>query len=244
MSEHSVLKHTTRAYKLIRDPEMKWRKKIGGIVTEICIIVFAVSLTIYLEKWQEHVSEERQKREFLRGLLADLSGDLKEMRSDSASYYTCLNAYRYFLRPTAYTYDSMAVYSWTLYNTTDLYPNISRIETLKASGKLALFENEGLLNAIMDYYQEVIPALTEFCTNDVSRFKKEKLISFIDDNRRGEERTNYNYEELLREPRMLNYLNKIEFAIEYSVLPAYRKSIEANKKLQAWIEEELGINPN
>lgn len=240
MSEHSVLKHASRAFKLIRNSETPWRKKIGGIVMEILIIVFAVSLTLYLEKWQEHKSEERQKREFLRGLLADLSGDLKEMKFDSSSYHTCLNAYRYFLRPTPYTYDSMSVYSWTLYNTTDLSPNISRIETFKASGKIAFFENEALLNAIMDYYQEVIPALTQFCTNEISIFKKEKLISFIDDNRRGEERTNYNYEELLRQPKMLNYLHKIEFAIEYSVLPAYRKSMEANKKLQAWIEEELG----
>jgi hypothetical protein len=49
---------------------------------EVAIIVFAVSLSIWLHGWAEERKDHREEREFLIGLKEDLQADMAEMRSD------------------------------------------------------------------------------------------------------------------------------------------------------------------
>ncbi len=55
MSEHEVVKHAVRTYTAWRGPK-KTLHKIRDVLIEILIIVFAVSISVYLEKLNEHTA--------------------------------------------------------------------------------------------------------------------------------------------------------------------------------------------
>src|ERR1700743_1308461 len=96
MAEDEIIKHTKKAYKAFRDPEKDWMHKAKEILLEVLIIVFAVSVSIWLHNWSEDVKDQKEEKEFLKGLKGDIAADLKEMSSDRASLLRGYNAILYF----------------------------------------------------------------------------------------------------------------------------------------------------
>ena len=146
MAEHEIIKYTKRAYKVSRDGEKGWKEKTVEILVDIAIIVFAVSLSLYLHHRSELKADRALEKDFLLGLREDLRKDIRELQSDSATYVTVRNGFRYFLSlsgaPRGEGPDSSGFYRFTLFNTTDPHPNSSRYEGLRSSGKLYIIEDK------------------------------------------------------------------------------------------------------
>jgi hypothetical protein len=179
---HEIMSHTKKAYKISKDRSISFWKKVGEIAIEIGIIVFAVTLSIWLHDRSEHKHEQAQVKQFLVGLREDLLRDIQEMESDSLSYTRSSSAFRYFsgIDQSGPDKDSMKQYSNFLINTTMLVPNSGRYEGFKSSGKLINIEDQKLQDNIADLYQESYPAI--LASTDAYIKRKEILISFYLDN--------------------------------------------------------------
>jgi len=211
MAEHEVIKHTKRAFKISRDPHKTWKEKVGEILIDIFIIVFAVSLSLYLHGRAEKKGERHIEEAFLLGLKADLANDLVELSNDSTMYERVRQGFQYFLQAglpeAAFSPDSAQRFTNLLFNTTDLQPNDSRFQGLKASGKLYVIEDEELQNDILNLYQERIPSLL-MQTNGFSHFKRERLSPYLDNHLIYGVNNENNMDRLVKDPVFRNYMRR------------------------------------
>jgi hypothetical protein len=212
-----------------------WRERVPEILLEIAIIVFAISLSIWLHNWQEHRHDRAQEQRFLLGLKADLRQDLQELRADSASYVQQMRAALYFRSLTRQTLraDSVRKYSWMLYNETGLIPNDSRFQGLKASGKLDVIEDEKLLNSILDHYQEVLPSLV-MNTGMYSTYKTAHLGSYLDEHLSPDQ---HNLVEVMQQIPVQNYLKRAEGIS--GILQLYHRVSQHSRDLLRQIDKRL-----
>jgi len=241
MAEQEIIKHTKKVLKVATDPRKHWKEKLGEIVLEIFIIVFAISLSLYLHERAEKREDRHLQDEFLLGLKEDLESDIKELSGDSSSYVRTLNGFRYFkrlglgLEPA--TADSIPLYWNTLYNTTDLQPNDSRFQGMKSAGKLYVIADKKLLNDILDLYQEKIPMLLR-STNMFSDFKVNRMAPFLENNLTSADKTNNNLKTLLKESYQLrNYLSYDGFILD--ILEKYHEVLEQSRLLIGEISKEV-----
>lgn len=162
MAEQEVIKHTKQVYKIWTSKTHSFWYKLKEFAIEIVIIVFAVTLSIWLHDRSEHNHQQKEVKEFLLGLRQDLQSDIREMQDDVESYKKQKKIFSYvssvgtggILSP-----DSLKQNQNWLFNTTRLQQNNGRFEGFKASGKIGNIEDEQLQNDIMDLYQENIPSL-------------------------------------------------------------------------------------
>jgi hypothetical protein len=162
MAEQEVVKHTKKLFSIWGDKEHGFWHKIKEFLIEIIIIVFAVSLSIWLHDRSEHKHQQKEVKEFLMGLREDLLSDITEMKDDKESYINQGKAFRYITSvkfKQSLDIDSLAKYRNWIFNTTRLQQNNGRFEGFKASGKIGAIEDEIMQNDIMDLYQENIPSL-------------------------------------------------------------------------------------
>src|ERR1700760_4030263 len=118
--EHEV-KHALKVYKTVKDPNIALWHKIKEIAVEIVIIVFAVTLSIWLHDRSEHSHQQEEVTQFLHGLKQDLTNDIAEMRDDEQAFIMEGKTFKYISNPTPgfqISKDSLKVYINYLYNTT------------------------------------------------------------------------------------------------------------------------------
>lgn len=239
MAELEVVKHTKAVFKIMGDKNTGWKHKFKEIILEIGIIVFAITLSLWLHNWSEHNHVKQEEKEFLTGLKVDLQKDLTELESDIKTYNQVHKGFNYFYN-VAYgaplQADSLQQYRWVLHNSTQFNPNNSRFEGLKASGKIGIIENKELLNAILELYQEDIPWLL-MLNESINSYKKEKLEASMNTFLVVDRNNNGNLEDVLHEPLIQNHLRQIGAFGE--VKNQYSKVIEKNTKVLALIEKQL-----
>lgn len=241
MAEQEVIKHTKKVMKTVSDKEKGWKHKLQEILLEILIIVFAVSLSISFHNWSERRHDRHEEHSFLEGLRTDLTNDISEMQSDSATYQRLLRGNTYFT-DVAYgeqlNKDSLAEYDFMFFNTTYFSPNISRFEGLRASGKLSIIEDRELLNNILTFYQEDIP-LISLVNNWFNTYKMEQLAPLIDRQLKlGKDgRDEGNWQELLRTHEVQNALRRGTNTNE--AIEAYGNAIKTARTIVAKIDKEL-----
>jgi hypothetical protein len=185
MAEQEVIKHTEKVLGIIKSEQQGFWHKTRELLTEILIIVFAVSISIWLHNWSEHRHEQREVKEFLLGLREDLKSDLTEIGNDSISYARTTWIMNYVVRNPAgsiLSRDSLRLGIERIINDTRLNPNIGRYEGFKSAGKLGQIEDPKLQNAIVDFYQEDVPNLLLSENTFIDR--KFELIKFIAYNRK------------------------------------------------------------
>jgi len=162
MAEQEVIKHTKKIYKIWSSKEHSFWHKVREFFVEIFIIVFAVTLSIWLHERSEHAHQQEEVKEFLLGIRADFLSDIREMKEDKQSYLNQGTIFKYIHSVKVgqnVSADSISKYHNYLFNTTRLNQNSGRFEGFKASGKIGLIEDEAIQNDIMDLYQESIPSL-------------------------------------------------------------------------------------
>ncbi|MFL5747016.1 MAG: hypothetical protein ACJ751_20225 [Niastella sp.] len=239
MAEQEIIKHTKKVLKVATDPRKHWKDKVAEIILEIFIIVFAISLSLYLHERAEKREDRHLQDEFLLGLKEDLQSDIKELSDDSTSYIKTLNGFRYFKRLAVDqgTSDSIPYYWNTLYNTADLQPNDSRFQGMKSAGKLYVIADKKLLNDILDLYQEKIPMLLR-ATNMFSDFKVNRLAAFLENNLTSADKSDNNLKTLLKQSHQLrNYLSYDAFILD--ILERYHIVLEQSRLLIDEISKEV-----
>jgi hypothetical protein len=185
MAEQEVIKHTKKVFKIWNNDSHSTWQKIKEFLLEIFIIVFAVSLSIWLHDKSEETHQQKEVKEFLLGLREDLQSDIKEMESDKFSYSKQGEAFSYIAgikKDQVIDKDSLQKYSPWLFNTTGLLQNNGRFEGFKASGKIGTIKDKQLQNNIMDLYQEDIPSLLASTNGYIST--KLKLLEFVAQHRK------------------------------------------------------------
>ena len=184
MAEQEVIKHAKKAFGIWNTKSPFWHK-VGELLLEIFIIVFAITLSIYFHDRSELRHQRHDTKEFLLGLKQDLQTDIAEMRQDMASFATSRKAFTYITGRKLnepLNNDTIRKYAGWIFNTTGLVPNSGRFEGFKSAGKVGTIENRELQNNIMDLYQENIPNLinsTNFYTS-----KKQGLFEFVAANKK------------------------------------------------------------
>jgi hypothetical protein len=185
MAEQEIIKHAKKTYAILKSKENGWKHKLLDMIIEILIIVFAVSLSIWLHNWSEKRTDDKEEKEFLIGLKKDLEIDLEEMTSSKTFYENTLIGIHYFLingDGKVMNRDSINKYSGVFFSSTDLDPRMGRYEGLKSSGKFKIIENNELLNNIINLHEGNIQRIREL--NEKYYQHNEKLESVIYQNTR------------------------------------------------------------
>jgi hypothetical protein len=185
MAEQEIIKHAKKTYAILKSNENGWKHKLLDMVIEILIIVFAISLSIWLHNWSEKRTDDKEEKEFLIGLKKDLEIDLEEMVTSKTFYQNTLLGIRYFLvngNGKVMDKDSINKYSGIFFSSTDLDPRMGRYEGLKSSGKFKIIENKELLNNIINLHEGSIKRIQEL--DDKYYRHNDKLESVIYQNTR------------------------------------------------------------
>jgi hypothetical protein len=228
--EEEIRGHAKKAYKKWKDPKADSWHKVKEIALEVAIIVFAVSVSI----WFHNMSETRHKRhdvkEFLVGIKEDLTGDIKEMEIDKASYAEQKATFNYIAgikMNETINADSMDKHINAFFRTTELLPNDSRFEGFKSSGRIGTIENKVLQNDIMDLYQENIPMLLASTKHYLGN--REHLNTFVLKNKKRLTDSTSNFKQIIVTDEARNicmYLTNTE---------------EITERYQACINKEYGL---
>ena len=238
--EHEITGHSLKAYKIAKNTSMSVWEKVKEIGIEVVIIVFAVSLAAYLERWKEHNHEQADAKEFLMGLKTDLQHDITEMQEDKVSYNMSGRAFRYISSlpvGDSLRVDSMRIYSKFINNSTGLIANSGRYEGFKSSGKIMTIENKELQNDIMDLYQENIPNLL-LSTNYYTK-RKELLWEFIAQHKIRDKNGTSNMRQVLEMDVVKNLGEGLSYTDE--IIERYDSTISKSKRIVAQIDEKYGI---
>lgn len=160
MAFQEIADHTKKIVEIGADKGHAWREKLQEIALEIAIIVFAVSLSIWFHSWSEHRHEQAQVKTFLLGLKKDLQSDIQTIDEVVAVYrrfdgsYKTLNALPAKLPADA---EPVAAALIDSLGNVSYFPQASRYEGFKQSGKLINIQNDALVEDILNLYQLRIP---------------------------------------------------------------------------------------
>jgi len=237
--EHEITGHSLKAFKIAKNSSLTIWEKVKEVGIEVLIIVFAVSLAAYLERWKEHLHEQADAKDFLLGLKTDLENDVKEMHEDVDSYVMSGLAFKYIstLKPgDSLRVDTMRKYSNYISNTTGLIVNSGRFEGFKSSGKIMTIENKELQNDIMDFYQENIPNLLT-STNSYTK-RKQDLFQYIAETKKRDKAGNTNMIELLETDQAKNLAESLAFTQE--ILTRYDSTSSKARRIIDAIKKEYG----
>ncbi|MEI8006782.1 MAG: DUF6090 family protein [Bacteroidota bacterium] len=164
MAENEIIKHTKKAYEIIKSSGKNIKHKLYEIFIEILIIVIAVSISIWFHNWNERRHDRQEEKEFFTGLKKDLQSDMENMTNSRKLYEYTLRGISYFLKTkhdTKLNQDSVIKYSDCFFSSTDLDPHIGRYEGLKSSGRFSIIENKELLNDIIEMHESIIQRIQD-----------------------------------------------------------------------------------
>jgi len=155
--QEEVAKHTKKIYRTLTKPGHTMIEKLKEVAVEIFIIVFAVTLSIWLHSWSDHRHEQKEVGEFLKGLKEDLAKDITMLEHKKNDISQLDSGYRVLLKTANLP---AAINSGLLYfNVSVIRPAIGRYEGFKSSGKIGLVENDSLKQQLLVYYEQTIPDL-------------------------------------------------------------------------------------
>ncbi|TCC89199.1 hypothetical protein EZ428_15985 [Pedobacter frigiditerrae] len=158
--QEEISKHSRKIYKTVKDPKHTFSEKAKEITIEIFIIVFAVSLSIWLHGWSEHRHEQKEANKFLKELNEDLAADIKVLEENKNTATMLNNDYKFMLALKKNKTSDSLIGSHTNFSLLSTNFNVGRYEGFKSSGKIGTIEDDKIKNKILSYYQQTIPNLT------------------------------------------------------------------------------------
>jgi hypothetical protein len=176
--QEEVVKHSRRIFKIFKSPGPSYIKKAGEIGVEIFIIVFAVSLSIWLHSINEHSKEQKEVRTFLMNIREDIKLDLGWLTTDVEDYGKEVEKYKNLIELASSKSESLNRKNDSISFPMHVFMhkiNNGNYEGFKASGKIGYIENEDLKKSILNYYQQ--DALNIMDINDLYN---QSLIKTID----------------------------------------------------------------
>lgn len=240
MAEQELIKHTRKVYKIWNNKSNSFWHKLKEFLIEIVIIVFAITLSMWVHDWSEHKHQQKEVKEFLFGLRQDLLSDSKEMKGDQQAYVMQRRIFSYITSVGingTLSSDTLIKYQQWLFNTTRLQQNNGRFEGFKASGKIGNIENEKLQNDIMDLYQENIPSV--LASTDSYLYHKNQLLDFGIRNRKRTADVNSNLSQLLMSDEAQNICDFLSHPGE--IINRYQSAIQKMQVIVSEIEDQYKI---
>ena len=240
MAEQEIINHAKAIYELSKDRGRKWQHKFKEVLSEILIIVFAVSISIWFHNWSESWKDRSEEKEFYIGLKKDLLADLKEMHGDRDGYKQDLVGVAYFEsvgRGGPFDLDSLGRYAGLIFGNTGISPRTSRFDALKGSGRLDIIRNKALLIDIADLYQKHFPLIA--AVNDYfNNWRAHSVFPFVIDHLLLDSAGNgTNWAAVLRTPQMRLMIHQ-ETAMS-SCVEDYTVAIDKAEQIVREIDKEL-----
>jgi hypothetical protein len=239
MAEQEVVKHTKKIYTIWNDKKHGVWHKAKELLIEIFIIVFAVSLSIWVHDKSEHNHQQKEVKEFLLGLRGDLMSDINEMNGDKISYAEQTNTFNFITNVkhnTTLSIDSLNKHKRWIFNTTKLQQNNGRFEGFKSAGKIGNIEDKKMQNDIMDLYQESIPAL--LASTDGYIHWKNELYEFYTKNLKRLSDTTSNISTIITSDEAQNICGFLTNTSE--IIERYDTCINKMKTILGEIENNYG----
>ena len=237
MAEQEIIKHTKKIFTTWGNRKHGFWHKLKDFIFEIFIIVFAITVSLWLHNWSEHRHQQAEVKDFMLGLKEDLKADIAEMQDDMESFLGQKAAFSYInnlkLRDTLKR-DSLSRYYAFILNTTGLNPNNGRFEGFKSSGRIGDIENRTLQNDIMDLYQEDIPSLLNSTNGYLER--KKKLFEYLLENNKRLTDSTSNITTILNTEEAHNISATLVFTEE--ITGRYTHALNKMKKIIAAIDEQ------
>jgi len=228
--EKEIKDHAVKAYKTLRDRKLKFWHKVGEISIEVAIIVFAVTLSIWVHDVSDHNHEQKDVKSFLLGVRQDLKTDVIQMQGDTDAFKGAGQTFTYVTTNTPgfkLSNDSLHKYQNFLSNVTSFVGNDGRYQGFKSSGKLGNIEDDTLQNDIVELYQGIIPSILA-STNSYNQ-RKEELFTFLNKNlKRTGIKTN-NLVEVLSTDEAINICGTLTYVDEIN--SRYKSAIQKSKKI-------------
>ena len=240
MAEQEVIKHTKKVFSIWSNKEHSFLHKVKEFLIEVAIIVFAVTLSIWLHSRSEHRHQQEEVKEFLLGLRADLQNDIQEMTGDKESYEKQGKAFSYITHVKMHetlNIDSLKKYQNSVFNSTGLIQNSGRFEGFKSSGKIGTIEDKKLQNDIMDLYQENIPSLLAGTNSYVTR--KNYFFNYVYKFRKRTSDSTTNMPGILLEDEAQNLCNSLAGVGE--IIDRYDSCIVKMKTINTQIEKSYNL---
>ena len=238
MAEQEVIKHTKKIFGVWKSNSKLWHK-IGDFTLEIIIIIFAVTVSIYMHDRSELRHQRHETKEFLLGLKEDLKTDTTEMNNDKYSFEQSGKAFRYITNKKLDEHlnpDSLKKYLRYIFNTTGLIPNSGRFEGFKSAGKMGTIENKELQYFIMDLYQENIPNV--IVSTNMYTAKKKDLFDYVNANNKRLTDSTTNLISVLATDQAFNICANLVFVDE--ILNRYDTCINKIKAIIGEIDKDYG----
>ncbi len=160
MSEEKVIKHTTKAVRIVTDKRLSFQHKIKEVALEIVIIVFAVSITLAFHNWNDGRHEHKIEVEFLTGIREDLKTTAERLDGIDKEFQPVVDFYNKADRQIKTNKIDGAFFdknSGQLVNTNYFLADNGRFEGFKSSGYIRLINNSQLLKDLMTLYTVTIP---------------------------------------------------------------------------------------
>jgi hypothetical protein len=163
--QDEVTKHTRKIFQEMKNPGHGIWEKFKEVTIEILIIVFAVSLSIWLHNWSDNREQQKQTDEFLAGVRVDLAKDIQIMEENKVGFVLVQKNFR-FLEALDNTKAIDSISEQVIANHLDFenrttHANVARYEGFKSNGKIGSIEDDSLKQAILLYYQQTIPAVND-----------------------------------------------------------------------------------
>lgn len=162
MAELEVAKHGKNVIQLATKKEHTLSHRLREIAVEIAIIVFAVSMSIWLHGLSEHHHKQQEVRTFLLGLKGDLADDIRQLTNIKTAYreFDANHAYLASFDPGKQPDWAKFKEAYALSNANWFFiPTKSRYDGFLMSGKLTNIEDQKLLTAILNMYQSLLPQI-------------------------------------------------------------------------------------
>ncbi len=153
--QEELIKHTQKIKKEMNNKKHTVSHKIKEIALEVGIIVFAVSLSIYLHDWSEKRHQNHEANEFLTDLKTDLKNDILELEGEIKELKTNIAQFEFLKKITIENYDKFENEGKIYLKLMPTYQksNDGNFEGFKSSGKIGYIENKQLKLKILQYYQ-------------------------------------------------------------------------------------------
>jgi len=238
--EKEIKDHAVKAYKTMKNPEVTIWHKVGEISIEVAIIVFAVTLSIWVHDVSDHNHEQKDVKTFLLGLKKDLSGDIIQLQEDRHAYIGAGKAFRYVTTSSPnfkLNTDSINKHQNYLSNLTGFLPNIGRYEGFKSSGKLGNIEDDSLQNNIIELYQGIIPSI--LASTDAYSQRKQQLFEYFNKNLRRNKDGSFNLIAVLSTDEAFNICRTLTYTGE--IIERYNSAIKQAKKIIKEINADYGL---
>ena len=162
--EDELAKHSRKIVRAMKNSKKLFSDKLKEVFIDIFIIVFSVTLSIWLHSRSLHSHQQKETKEFLSDIKDDLNKDIVSVSEKEKQMTETIKQYIYLRDLTEKRIDSLSNkkagigigVTYVIRKT-----NNGNYEGFKSSGKIGYIENKKLKKMILGYYQEGMPSIDE-----------------------------------------------------------------------------------